>query len=111
MKDDVIFITDGKRLTACLLCEIDDHAARRLRERIDERLAVIRPSVLTLDFSGVRFMDSSGIALILGRREAAQAQGAALELKGLSPTLKKLIRLAGLDRLENISILSSGRRI
>lgn len=105
MKDEVIFTRDGGRLYATLTPEIDHHTARRIRQRIDERFFVEEPSALALDFGSVRFMDSSGIALILGRAEVARSRGATLEVRGLSPILMKLVRLSGVDRVENIRII------
>ena len=105
MKDEVIFISEGNCLTARLIPEIDHHAAREVRERIDERFLILKPSRLVLDFSKVRFMDSSGIALILGRSELARSAGASVEIRGLSHTLGKLVRLSGVDRVENIRIV------
>ncbi len=104
MQEDLIFEEDCRTLSARLMCEIDHHTARRLRERIDERLFLIKPEVLVLDFSAVRFMDSSGIGLILGRAEASSEIGAIVRIKGLSPTLSKIIRLSGVDKVKNISI-------
>lgn len=104
MKDEVIFVTDKNRLTACLMREIDHHTARALRMRIDERLLIERPVCLVLDFSAVRFMDSSGIALILGRAEVARSLGACVEVRGASAVLMRLLRLSGIDRVENITV-------
>jgi anti-anti-sigma factor len=49
-------------------------------------------------------MDSSGIALILGRVESAGAVGAKVHLEGLSPTLFKLVRLSGIERIKNLTV-------
>ncbi len=104
MQDDVIFKYQGKELTAALLLEIDHHTARKIREKIDEQLFSFKPQLLILDFSGVRFMDSSGIGLILGRAQTASSIGVSLQIKGLSPTLSKLMRISGVDKVENITI-------
>ena len=105
MQDEVIFTSDGGRLYAALSAEIDHHTARRIRQRIDERFFLEGPEGLVLDFGAVRFMDSSGIALILGRAEVAKSGGAILEVRGLSPVLMKLVRLSGVDRVENVRII------
>lgn len=105
MQDDVIFTESGRELIAALMLEIDHHTARGLREKIDSRIFMARPELLVLDFSAVRFMDSSGIGLILGRAEAAAEVGAVVKIRGLSPTLCKIVRLSGVDKVKNISIL------
>lgn len=104
MQDDVIFYQEGKTLTAYIKCEIDHHVAGRIRQKIDRALFEGRPEWLILDFSDVRFMDSSGIALIIGRAETSRAIGAGLRLSNLSESLMKLVRLSGIDKINGISI-------
>ena len=104
MQEDVKITENGKSLTVTLICEIDHHAARRVRERIDKAAFAARPETLVLDFSEVRFMDSSGIGLIIGRVEVARAIGATVRVTGLSPTLRKLVRLSGLEKIRELLI-------
>ncbi len=104
MRDDVVITEKGRKLTAELLCEIDHHTAKRLRDRIDPALFRYRPELLILDFSAVRFMDSSGIGLIIGRAEVAAAVGAAVKLVGLSESLIKLIRLSGIEKISGLAV-------
>ena len=54
-------------ITAYLTGDIDHHSARNIREDIDAFIQMKKPYLLRLDFSGVSFMDSSGIGLIMGR--------------------------------------------
>ena len=105
MKDTVIFSSRDRTTVAKLLCEIDHHTARRLREKIDEKIFEEKPELLVLDFSEVRFMDSSGLGLILGRVECASAVGARVRIEGLSDTLYKLVRLSGIERVKNLSVI------
>lgn len=101
---EVIFSEKGSTLTAAPTCEVDHHTARPIREKIDRELFRIRPDVLILDFSEVRFMDSSGIGLMIGRAEAAREVGCRVRIVGLSPVLMKIVRLSGIDRIDNIAI-------
>ena len=103
-KDIITFSRSGSTLTAAISCEIDHHTAGRLRARIDRELFIERPSMLCLDFREVRFMDSSGIALILGRVESAGAVGAKVRLDALTPQLLKLVRLSGIERIKNLTV-------
>lgn len=104
MQEDLKISENGKSLTATLVCELDHHAARRLREKIDKAALESRPELLILDFSEVRFMDSSGIGLIIGRVEVARSIGATVRVTGLSPTLRKLVRLSGLEKIRELTI-------
>ena len=104
MQDDVIFRFEMGTLTAKVRCEIDHHTARRMRSLIDERMFEVRPSMLILDFSEVRFMDSSGIGLILGRCDSAADIGITVRLVGLSNALMRLVRMSGIERVRNLSV-------
>ena len=103
-KEIISFARVNRTLSARINCEIDHHTAGRLRSRIDKEMFITRPEVLCLDFAPVRFMDSSGIALILGRVETAAAIGARVHLEGLSLSLFKLIRLSGIEKIRNLTV-------
>ncbi len=105
MQKDVVFSEDNGRLTARIIGDIDHHTAKPTRERIDARLFESRPHILIIDFSGVEFMDSSGLGLILGRVEKASALGCEVLLTGASPRLMKLISLAGIDRVRHLTVV------
>jgi stage II sporulation protein AA (anti-sigma F factor antagonist) len=104
MQDEVKITKNGHSLIAALTCEIDHHTARRVREQIDRQVFATRPELLVLDFSGVHFMDSSGIGLIIGRSQVCEALGSAVRLVGLSARLMKLVRLSGIEKIKNVYI-------
>lgn len=93
-----IYLTE-ETMTAYLSGEIDHHSARHIREEIDETAARAHPGELVLDFREVTFMDSSGIGLVMGRYSLMQELGGILRVVNLSGHIKKVMRLAGLDRL------------
>ncbi len=92
----------GTTLTAMLEGELDHHTAKTARERIDAAVEKNHIHLLQLDFSGVSFMDSSGIGLILGRYRLMQTAGGSLEVVNTPPQMEKLMRLAGLSQLDVI---------
>ncbi len=87
--------SDGARLTISPKGDIDHHSARTLRERIDNEMYLNRPEVLILDLSGIDFMDSSGLGLLLGRYQRAKDLGIKLILCGCSDRIMKILSLAG----------------
>ena len=91
--------TTADETTVWLTGELDHHAARQLRQQVDLAVERTRPQRLRLDFSDVSFMDSSGIGLIMGRYRLMQLEGGTLVVTGASERLRKVMRLAGLDRL------------
>ena len=78
--------------------EIDNTTAQALEERATSLLSS-RPSVLVLDFSGVVFCDSSGIAAILRTYNKALPRGTRLSIEHTSPHVRKVFEVVGLTRL------------
>jgi stage II sporulation protein AA (anti-sigma F factor antagonist) len=92
----------GEVVTAYLSGELDHHTAKNMRESIDSAVELNSPTLLVLDFSGVSFMDSSGIGLVMGRYRNLQKTGAALHISGTSPTIYKVMKLAGIEKLAKL---------
>ncbi len=90
---------DGKRVTAALYGDIDQHTARELRTELDELIAHSRPELLIMDMENVGFMDSSGIGLILGRLKAIRACGGDIIIKNARSEIAAVIKLSGLSAL------------
>ena len=88
-----------RTVTAFLQGEIDHHTARELREKIDAAVNNWDPVLLNLDFSGVAFMDSSGIGLIMGRYRLMESRQGRLRVVHVPERLKKLMLLAGVSKL------------
>ncbi len=104
----VAFTLDGSALTARVTGEIDHHAARRLREEIDGEVFRTLPGSLTLDLSGVGFMDAAGLGLILGRLNLMTSRKGVLRLSGLRPPVARILMLAGVERLPGLILPGQG---
>lgn len=83
--------------------EIDHHCAAEIRGEIDLAVDESRPESLILDFGEVTFMDSSGIGLVMGRYQVMKELGGRVSLQNAPAHIKKVMRLAGLDRFASIS--------
>ncbi|MBR3680678.1 MAG: anti-sigma factor antagonist [Clostridia bacterium] len=105
MENERVAFSHGEgRLVARICGEVDHHTARLLRERIDREAFLVRPRVLVIDLSAVGFMDSSGIALIIGRVEVAAEFGGVVQITGATQPVKKLIRLSGIERIQGLTV-------
>ena len=93
----------GEVVTAYLSGEIDHHTAKELRETIDNAVELNMPSLLVLDFKDVNFMDSSGIGLVMGRYRNLSKTGAELHITQAPPTILKMFKLAGIERLARVT--------
>ena len=99
LMDNLKLIKDSEILIASLSGEIDHHSAVRVRREIDEALYLYLPKTLVIDIGSVAFMDSSGLGLIMGRFAKAKEIGTALIVRDPSPRAKKMLMLAGLEKL------------
>ena len=96
--------------TVKLKGEIDHHSASVLRRELDGLICRVRPKTLRLDLSGVDFMDSSGLGLIMGRHALMQKSGGELVLFHPSPSVLRMVRLAGMERIIKIEMPKKERR-
>ena len=92
----------NEEITAYLSGEIDHHSAVELRRRIDESVLSGTPERLILDFSGVTFMDSSGIALILRSQQRMQLLEGSVVLRNIPAQARRVLDAAGIGRLVSI---------
>ena len=92
----------AKTLTLTLPAEIDHHSAKPVREETDRWIAKLKPDSVVIDFSGVKFMDSSGIGLILGRYNKVAPYGGRVVVECADRRTLQLLRLAGVQKLVEI---------
>lgn len=82
--------------------DIDHHSAKGIRDRIDNEIFSKRPSMVVLDLSVVEFMDSSGLGLIMGRYANSKEIGANFLIYKPCKRVKKILELAGVERIMDI---------
>ncbi len=91
-----------KTMIAYLNGEIDHHNTAKIKTTIDIRIESAQPSLLVLDFTNISFMDSSGIGLVMGRYKLMKYIGGNLKIINPSPQIRRVMNLAGFDRLAMI---------
>lgn len=92
------FLQD-KLLTIALNGEIDHHGAKKTLVGIADKIDQYMPMLCVLDFRGVGFMDSSGIAVVIHTYRRMKELGGALKLKQVDMQPWKVLQAAGIDRL------------
>lgn len=95
-------ISENNILRIQIKGDIDHHSAKKIREEIDKKILLKKPMVVILDLSVVDFMDSSGLGLILGRYSITSEIGAKLVLRNPTRRIKKILELAGIERIMEI---------
>ncbi len=93
---DVEYERQNDVLTVFLKGEIDHHTAKHLSRSIDAELLCGDQTSCVLDFSGVGFMDSSGIGLILGRHKLLRSSSQDMRVAGVSSQMEKILKIAGI---------------
>ena len=91
-----------RKLVLHLRGELDHHAARPLMLRIARELEYALPLETELDFSGVTFMDSSGIGVIMGRYKRIYMLGGEVCAVHTSERMKKILTMSGVTRIMQI---------
>ncbi|HCA05164.1 MAG TPA: anti-anti-sigma factor [Ruminococcaceae bacterium] len=86
-------------LTAYIDGEIDHDAAVKLRSSIDGAAQSLKPGVLCLDFGGVKFMDSSGVGLVMGRYRRMKLNGGRLRVVNVPDHIYRIFAMSGLESL------------
>ncbi len=79
--------------------ELDHHTATLTFQRIESALDRYLPRRCTLEMSGLGFMDSSGIAVILQAQKRVRETGGQLCILDPSPIPFRVLTAAGIDRI------------
>ena len=96
---EIISKETGRELTLTLRGELDHHGAKNVMQRMELALDAALPLKLILDFSGVSFMDSSGIAVVMRALKRMRAMGGSAVIKNVPPQAKKVFTAAGIFRI------------
>ncbi len=91
------------RLTVYLHGELDHHEVRQSMSAIDRLLDEYLPRSCVLDLSDLRFMDSSGIALILKLHRRLEERGGCVWVENPAQQPLRVIDASGIERLVRIA--------
>ena len=86
-------------LEIALIGELDHHAAREIGGRLDRAIEAALPLRLVLDWSGVTFMDSSGLAVVLHLYRTCVRSGREFAVRGTPPQPMRVFEAAGLPQV------------
>ena len=91
-----------RQLTVVLSGEIDHHCAREFMKGISEKIDVYLPLRCILDFSEVKVMDSSGIAVVLQTLRHMKSLEGKLILQNIPPQPYKVLKAAGIEKITDM---------
>lgn len=95
----IITHDDGRCLTLRLVGELDHAAAQTVMPGIEDAVEEYLPRRCVLDLTGVSFMDSSGIAVILKTDRLLRQTGGVLALSGVPGQVRRVLDVAGLTKI------------
>lgn len=86
---------EGDRCVCRLAGDLDAANASRLRAVLGERLDEGRDAVV--DLSGLGFVDSSGLGVLVGAMKRFETAGRRFTLRAPTPSLQRVLDLTGLS--------------
>lgn len=95
----IITHDDGRCLTLRLVGELDHAAAQTVMPGIEDAVEEYLPRRCVLDLTGVSFMDSSGIAVILKTDRLLRQTGGVLALSDVPGQVRRVLDVAGLTKI------------
>lgn len=92
-------IRDKDKLLVGLDGELDHCCAQSVRRELDSLLSDPGIRQLVLDFSGMTFMDSSGIGVILGRYRILRERGGTVSVIHMNEQVGRIFTMAGMNKV------------
>lgn len=89
----------GDILVIHLKADLDHHTALAIRETADMLLERGNAKHILFDFTGVEFMDSSGIGVIMGRYRQVIFHGGRVGVMGVGKNVDRIFRISGLYKI------------
>ncbi len=93
---------EERQLEFLLAGELDHHGAKGLLENLEKEIERTLPMVLVLDFSGVTFMDSSGIAVALRGWQRMRELGGTVTLRHVAQQPRRVFDASGVGHMMTI---------
>lgn len=92
----------NRNLKLYLKGELDHHGARGVLKQMETCIEETLPLVMILDFSGVTFMDSSGIAVVLRGWQRMRELDGSVVIRHVAPQAKKVFDAAHINRMVTV---------
>ena len=93
------FEVSGNTMVIHLKEDLDHHNAVYIREMADGYVEKYPINRIIFDFSGVEFMDSSGIGVIMGRYKQMSYVGGSVYVYGIGKAVDRIFQMSGLYKL------------
>lgn len=99
----VNFLSQQNKLYAKIIGELDHHYAAEIKDQLDNKIISDGINTLIFDFSGLTFMDSSGIGVIIGRYKLMKSIGGQVYILSTNKNVDKLLSLSGIPDIITVT--------
>ncbi len=96
-------LSQQNKLYVRIAGELDHHSAAEIKDQVDAKIVSEGISTLVFDLSGLTFMDSSGIGVILGRYKLMKSFGGQVYIVSGNKNVNKLLALSGIPDIIRVA--------
>ncbi len=93
---DIKYRNYNNVLYVMLIGELDEHTAKYTSKTLDDLFASTISRQIIIDLSEMKFMDSTGIGVLIGRYKKMKAKGVSIFISNPSYHAEKIFKLTGL---------------
>lgn len=79
--------------------EIDHHSCTEIAVLADDAIKKYLPERVVFDFEKVRFMDSAGIGMIIGRYKQLMRFGGKAEMTNVNNEIRRIFNMVGIFKI------------
>jgi len=83
----------NQTLYLSILGELDEHSASYIRGELDQKLLNNFYRQVVLDLSGLKFMDSTGIGVLIGRYKKAREKNVPMFISNPTSHIDKILKM------------------
>lgn len=96
---EVRLLGERRALLVPLCGELDHHSAAKIKEEADRMLRSTNAVNIIFDFTGLTFMDSSGIGMLMGRYKKVRTLGGKVVAFGVNAQILRIMEMSGIDKI------------
>ena len=90
---------DGNRVVILLSGRFDFNTHREFRSAVEPLVTDVGVAVVTIDFSGVEYLDSSALGMLLMLRDKAKTSGKTVCLANAKGSVRQVLDIANFGKL------------
>jgi len=76
--------------------ELDEHTAEYTRVNLDQAMSQCRAAQIVIDLANLRFMDSTGIGVLIGRYKKMKDRNVPIFISNPSSQAERIFKMTGL---------------